>query len=138
MKGMTTMNFKNFTRVALVAMTLMLASSAFAASNTGSMNLTQPAQINGVQLAPGEYRVTWAGTGDNVTLTILQGKKTVATAQAHIRELSKAYGNDGFLSTPSDKGAQTIAELRFAGKKQAFAIGDEMAKINAAAKTATN
>ena len=133
---MTTMNFNNFTRIALVAMSLGMASSAFAASNSGSMTVAQPVRVNGVQLAPGEYRVKWEGAGDNVTVTILEGKKVVATAPAHLVEIKKV-DNNSYLATPSDSGVVNIAELRFAGKTQALDIGDEMAKLNTVSKSGT-
>ena len=139
MKGITTMNLKNRTRTALCAfaLTLTLASTAFAASNSGSMTIAQPVQINGVQLAAGDYQVKWQGSGDNMTVSILQGRKVMATAPAHLVEVKKA-GNNSYLAVAGDNGAIKITELRFAGKTQALDIGDEMAKMNNATKAGTN
>ena len=58
--------------------------SANAKSETKSFTLLETAQVGSVQLAPGDYKVSFNTTGDNVPVTILRGHKTVATAQANI------------------------------------------------------
>ena len=80
----------------LPGLALLLATSAFAASkgNKGSMELDKSITISGHQLAPGQYKLTWDGTGSDVELTILSHGKLLATVPAHLLELSQPEPND--------------------------------------------
>ena len=120
------MNFKSITRIAVIAASFALATSAFASSNSGSISLTQAASLQGTQLAAGAYKVQWQGSGDNVTVAISQGKKLIATVPAHLMDLAKADDGNTVIVTGS-KGNRKIAELHFAGKKQALALGTQPA-----------
>ena len=56
---------------------------AFAGSkNSINLNLEQPVEVAGTQLAPGHYKLIWESAGQNVTVTFAEGKKTVATTSA--------------------------------------------------------
>ena len=61
----------------LPGLALLLATSAFAANkgNKGSLELFAPATVSGHQLAPGQYKLTWDGTGSSVELMILSHGK---------------------------------------------------------------
>lgn len=73
------------------AMLLSTPVLAFGASkNSAKFTLDQPVTLAGTQLAPGEYKLTWQGSGPDVTVSFAEGKKIVATASAQL--VSK--GND--------------------------------------------
>ena len=57
----------------LPGLALLLATSAFAANtvNKGTFEVFEPQTISGHQLAPGQYKLTWGGTGSRVELMIL-------------------------------------------------------------------
>ena len=58
---------------------------AFAApKNSANLKLDQPVKIAGTQLAPGQYRLIWEGTGPDITVSFTEGKTTVATAPAKL------------------------------------------------------
>jgi hypothetical protein len=96
---------------------LLFSLSALAAANSGSLTLTGPAQLNGKQLASGEYKVKWEGTGQDVQVSILKGKNVVATAPAKLVDVAdKAYGDSVVLGT--EAGAASIHEIHLGGKKQ--------------------
>ncbi len=119
------MNLKNATRIAVVAVSLALATNAFAATNTGGLYLGKAASVNGIALKAGNYKVKWEGAGENLTVTILDGKKVLATAPAHMTDLgSKASDNSVVMTGGDDK--PVIAEIRFAGSNHAlgFSSGD--------------
>jgi hypothetical protein len=65
----------------LPGLALLLATSAFAANkgNKGSIELDKSTTVSGHQLAPGQYKLTWDGTGSDVELMILSHGKLVAT-----------------------------------------------------------
>lgn len=58
---------------------------AFAApKNSANVNLDHPVKVAGTQLATGQYKLTWEGSGPEVTVSFVEGKKTVATASARL------------------------------------------------------
>jgi hypothetical protein len=56
---------------------------AFAANkpNRGSFELFEPATVDGHQLAPGQYKLTWEGTGPDIEAMVLSQGKVVATGR---------------------------------------------------------
>ena len=121
------MNFSQISRTMLPALALLLATSAFAANkgNKGSIELIQPATVGGHQLAPGQYKLTWDGTGPNVDLMILSYGKLVATVPAHLIELSRPERNNGYEVHTNDDGGQTLTGIEFGGKKYELTFGGE-------------
>ena len=61
----------------LPALALLLATTAFAANkgNKGSFEVVDPVTVSGHQLAPGQYKLTWDGTGSSVELMILVARE---------------------------------------------------------------
>jgi hypothetical protein len=118
----------------LLGLALLLATSAFAA-NKGSLQVSDPVMVSGKQLAPGAYTVEWEGNGPNVELNILQGKKVVATMPARLIDLNRSADGDSAVVRKNDDGSRTLAEIRFAGKKYALALGNESAKAEAGDST---
>jgi hypothetical protein len=114
----------------ILGLALLLATSAFAA-NKGSLQVQEPLNVNGTRLVPGDYRVQWDGTGPNVELSILQGKKVVAKAPAHMIELSRPSTGDSAVVKDNGDGTKTLNEIRLNGKRFSFAIGEEAAKADA-------
>ena len=117
------MNFnpKNISRIAVIATSLALATSAFAATNTGTFSLSQPAMVNGTQLAAGAYKVKWEGSGDHVMVAITMGKKLVTTVPGHLMDLASPDSDNAVLVATGD-GTRRISQFHFAGKAQAIAF----------------
>jgi len=105
----------------VLGLAVLLASSAFA-SNKGSLQVQEPFQVNGQQLAAGDYQLRWDGSGAMVEVTFMQGKKEVAKTTARIIALDKAYDYDSAVIDHAS-GKTSVSEVRFAGKKFALAIG---------------
>ena len=118
----------------LLGLALLLATSAFAA-NKGSLQVSDAVTVSGKQLARGEYTVKWEGNGPNVELNILQGKKVVATMPARLIDLNRSADGNSAVVRKNDDGSRTLAEIRFAGKKYALALGNESAKAEAGDST---
>ena len=117
-------------KTVVLGLAVLLASSAFA-SNKGSLQVREAIEVNGQQLAPGEYQVNWDGTGPNVEVSIMRGKKEVAKTTAKVVTLDKAYDYDAAVVDHAS-GKATVSEVRFAGKKYALAIGaTDKAEMNA-------
>jgi hypothetical protein len=119
------MKLNKLAKFAVLGLAVLLATSAFA-SNKGTLRLSEPAQVNGQQLAAGEYQVRWEGAGSNVEISIMQGKKEVAKTTAKVVDLKQAAGYDSAVVDHSG-GSATVSEMIFSGKKFALAIGGESA-----------
>ena len=103
-----------FFRTMLAIAVMFLAVNAFAASK---ITLDHPAELNGTQLAAGEYTVKL--DGDKVTF--LRGKTEVATAKAKLEDHAAPSAYDSLVL--SKQGNNTvIREITFKGKKQTAVI----------------
>jgi hypothetical protein len=123
------MKFANFSKGLLLGLALLLATSAFAASNKGSVQFLDPVTISGKQLPAGDYSVKWDGAGPSVELNILKGNKVVATTPARLIDLNQKPDTDTAVLKSNDDGSKSLAEIRFGGKKYALAIGQESASM---------
>lgn len=111
----------------LGGLAILVASSALAADK-GSIKLFDPTTVNGAQLSPGEYQVQWEGTGSDVQLKILRGKKVVATTSATVVQL-KAPAPRDMTSTRNDGDhGKALTEISFRGRNYSLAVGNESAQ----------
>ncbi len=117
------MKFASVSKVMIMGLALLLTSSAFAASKA-NLTLNSSATVNGTKLKAGDYKLQWDGSGPNVEVSILQGKKVVAKVPAKVVDLDKAPNNDAALLKQNDSGDATLAGVRFQGKKYALELGD--------------
>ena len=115
------MKLNHLAKTVVLGLAVLLASSAFA-SNKGSLQVREAVEVNGQQLAPGDYQLRWDGTGANVEVSFMQGKKEVAKASAKVVALDKASNYDSAVVDHSS-GKASVSEIRFAGKKCVLAIG---------------
>jgi hypothetical protein len=115
------MKLNTLAKTLVLGLAVLLAASAFA-SNRGSIQVTEPFEINGQQLPAGDYQVRWDGTGSSVQLSFFQGRKEMAKTSAKIVSLDKAPDYDSAVVDHSN-GKVTISQLRFAGKKFQLEVG---------------
>jgi hypothetical protein len=117
------MKFATVSKSLILGITLVLASSAFATTK-GSLQLDKTVNVNGTQLKAGDYDVQWEGNGPNVELSILRGKNVVAKVPAHVVDLQSAASSDAAITHQNASGPNTLAGLRFHGKKFALELGE--------------
>jgi hypothetical protein len=117
------MKFATVSKSLVVGLALTLASSAFAASKA-NLTLNNPTSINGTKLKAGDYKLEWDGSGPNVEVSIMQGKKVVTKVPAKIIDLEKAPSNDAALLKQNSDGSTSLAGARFQGKKYALELGE--------------
>ena len=120
-KATEQMKLNNVAKTVVLGLAVLLATSAFA-SNKGSLQVREAVEVNGQQLAPGAYDVRWEGTGSNVEVSFMQGKKEVAKTSAKVVALNSAANYDSAVIDHAS-GKASVSEVRFAGKKFALAIG---------------
>ena len=120
------MKVRNISRGLLLGLTVLLATSLFAAgdSNKGSLQTLSAITVNGTNLPPGAYSLRWEGTGSNVQLSILKDKKIVATTPARLVDLGSRATTDSAV-VKTENGSRMLSEVRFGGKKYALQIGEE-------------
>jgi len=117
------MKFATVSKGLVLGLALALASSAFAASKA-NMTLNNPTSVNGTKLNAGDYKLEWDGSGPNVEVSIIQGKKVVTKVPAKVVDLDKAPGNNAALLKQNGDGSTTLAGVRFQGKKYALELGE--------------
>lgn len=117
----------------LAGIAMLFATTAVAAEK-GSMKLFDPTLVNGVQLSPGDYALQWEGTGNNVQVQILQGKKVVATTAAALVQLKAPASRNMTSARRAENNAKTLTEVEFRGKSYALAIGSNAPEGDVAAK----
>jgi hypothetical protein len=93
---------------------LLLASSAFA-SNKGDLQLFQKVTLDGKALSPGQYKVEWNGSGNDVHLKVLKDGDVVATAMATMKS-GNSQDNDGYVTTKEKNGSEALTSIFFGGK----------------------
>lgn len=114
----------------LLGVALTLATSAFAA-NKATMQITEPTQIAGTKLAPGDYKVEWDGNGPNVDVSILKGKSVVAKVPGQVVNLDSPSPANATVIKKNDDGSRSLSQIRLSGKKFALAVGEDAAKAEA-------
>ena len=117
------MKFATVSKGLVLGLALALASSAFAASKA-NMTLNNPTSVNGTKLNAGDYKLEWDGSGPNVEVSIIQGKKVVTKVPAKLVDLDKAPGNNAALLKQNGDGSTTLARVSFQGKKYALELGE--------------
>jgi len=125
------MKFANVSKGLLLGLTLLLATSLFAAGNKGSLYTMTDLTVSGKTIPAGSYSLQWEGTGSNVQLNILKDKKIVASTPARLVDLSQPPTSDAAVVRSNSDGSRSLAEVRFGGKRYALQIGDESASSEA-------
>ena len=115
------MKLNNLAKSVVFGLAVFVATGAFA-SNKGSLHIQEAVELNGQQIPAGDYTIRWEGTGTNVELSVMQGKKELAKTAAKEVELQQASSYDAAIVSHSN-GKASVSEIRFAGKKTAFEIG---------------
>jgi len=104
---------------------LLLATGAFAA-NKGPMQITDPTSVGGKELKPGDYTVSWDGTGPNVQLNVMKGSKLVTTVPAHVVAADHSSPSNSIVAKQNSDGSKSLSEIRFSGKKFTLQVADSM------------
>jgi opacity protein-like surface antigen len=93
-------------RFLLCAMVLVLFSMpAFAKDNSEKIVVPRPVKAGSTQLSPGNYDITWTGTGSDVKVSFLQRQKVLGTVSAKLTEhINK---NEG-LETSTQGGVEVL------------------------------
>ncbi len=117
------MKATTISKAIILGLAMLLATTAFAASNKGPLQLTTPVNVAGKQLAAGDYTVKWDGSGSAVQVSIMKGKNVVATVSAQVVDLPSPSAYDSAVVT-NEGAARNLQQIRFSGKKFALQVSD--------------
>src|SRR6266436_8266792 len=107
---------------------LLLSSAAVAGdSNKASIQLYEKVNVEGKELNPGKYTISWDGSGPNVQVTVTQGKQTVATFAAHLTEQTTRNTEDAYGSSAETDGSRTLTAIYPNGKRFSIEIDQNAA-----------
>jgi hypothetical protein len=115
------MKLNDVVKSVVLGLAVLLATSAFASSK-GSLHVKEAVELNGQQIPAGDYELRWEGTGANVEVSVMQGRKEVTRTSAKVIQLNQAADYDTAVVNHSG-GKASISEVRFYGKKYALALG---------------
>lgn len=112
--------------VLVMVFALTLSISAFAGEKTSgkaTVRLSSAAQVNGTELAPGTYKLTWWESGNGLEVKLVpEGKKEGVTTKAKSVDLEKKNETGAVVTRANGSGKPAITEIRLAGKKQALIL----------------
>jgi hypothetical protein len=116
------MKFTTISKTLTLGIAVLFAATAFAA-NEGNLQITHPVNVNGTTLKAGDYKVKWDGSGPNVEVSIVQGKKVLAKTSAHVVDMNSAADRDAAVTHDNGDGSSSLAGVRFQGKKFTLELG---------------
>lgn len=91
-----------------VAMALFTPVLAFAGTkNSANFELDQAVTVTGTQLAPGHYKLTWEGSGQDLQVSFAEGKKVIATIPA---KLASNPNNEDAIETTTAADNTTVLQ----------------------------
>ncbi len=111
------------TLVCGTALTLMLTGAAFAGTVSKTLTFSDPVQVNGTTLQPGDYKVTFDDGAPTTQLTFKKGKKEVATAQAQIKPADRMMHTTS-LEFNGEGASRKLQLIQFGGSTQALVLSD--------------
>jgi hypothetical protein len=104
--------------IILVGAVLVFSSGALAGeTNKRKLHLSDKVIVEGKTINPGEYTVEWTGTGPTVQVSLVQGKRTVATFPAHVTEQSTRNTQDAYGSSAEPDGSRSLTAIYIGGKR---------------------
>ncbi|HUK24801.1 MAG TPA: hypothetical protein VLV49_09485 [Terriglobales bacterium] len=105
------------------ALAFLFSIAAFAGTkDQGKMQLTDPVEIGSTHLKPGNYKVEWNGTGNNVQVDIVQHGKTVATTSARLVEHQKPSPYDAVVTDKKMSKVARLDEIDFGNRTEALVL----------------
>ena len=74
-----------------IALVLLSVSGWASDKMKANIHIDKPVNVGSTQLAPGEYELTWTGSGTSAEATFSQGKKVIATVPAQVTQERSGY-----------------------------------------------
>jgi hypothetical protein len=118
------MKFSKFSTALVFCLAIAVSTGAFAAdSHKASFQISESVQVNGTELAAGDYVAKWVGDGPDVQLNITRNGKSLATVPAKLVQLDRKAASDAAEIRNGSGGGRELGSLQFAGKKFSIELG---------------
>ena len=109
----------------IVAMAFFMAAGAAAkADDSRNMVLHYDVTVAGSHVASGSYNIHWQTHSPEATVSFLQGKKVVATAEGKVVDRGRTYGSNEVVYDQTPAGTRVIQELRFRGSSEVIVFNE--------------
>jgi hypothetical protein len=99
-------------RVSVFLFALTMSIGAFAASKSQTLILAHDTQLNGATIRAGEYKVKVDMSGSTCVAKVMDGSKTVTTANCEVKQLDKK-SSDNLIIENNAGGVPSISEMDF-------------------------
>jgi len=87
-----------------IALVLLSVSGWASDKMKANIQIYNTVNVGSTQLAPGEYQLTWTGSGTNAEATFSHGKKVIATVPAQVTQARSGYsGTALYTDTASNR-----------------------------------
>jgi len=99
---------------------LLFPLGALARDSAHTVEISSVVQIGSTQLKPGNYRVTWQGTGPVVQVSFQQNGKTVVTLPATLKTNDEQVKGDAIQIERTSADTSTLKEIDFGHQREAL------------------
>jgi hypothetical protein len=94
------------------------------AKDSVTLTISLPASVGGVQVAAGEYQVSWVSHSPEATVEFAKKGKVIATAEGKLVNRDVKYPRHMVVYRTNADGSYTITEIRLRGKRQAIVFNE--------------
>ncbi len=111
--------------VSILALALVVSAAIPAfAKNERTLVLPENVVVNKTHLDAGQYTLRWESHSPTLTVTVVKGKRILATAAATMVERGKPYPANEVVTDSAPDGTQMLKEIRFAGSSQVIVFSE--------------
>jgi hypothetical protein len=111
-----------FKFVAQTIVILLLASFPARAKNSRPFYLRTAVTINGAEVPPGVYDLTWESHNSIVRVTLWKDGRFIATAPGTWVKSGVKFSGDAALLRVNSDGSRALMEIRLAGEKKTIVL----------------
>ncbi|HVO62205.1 MAG TPA: hypothetical protein VMT53_14810 [Terriglobales bacterium] len=114
------MKARKFT-LGAIALVLISVSGWASDKMKANIQIYNAVNLGSTQLAPGEYQLTWTGSGTSAEATFSQGKKVIATVPAQITQERSGYSGPALYT---DSGSNRLTGVGLPKVSLSFPSGN--------------
>lgn len=104
----------------------LLPVSLFASSKSETVTLWETVTVGSRQLTPGQYKVSWSGSGPKVQVTLAKDRKSSVTLDAKLVEAEHA--DPGVVVSDQGTGVKVLQQIRL--KHESLIFDDAQTEKN--------
>jgi hypothetical protein len=106
--------------VLIAALALFPLGALAASENHQSVDIPNTLKVGNTQIAPGNYKVEWQGSGPAVQVKFVEHGKTVVTAPATLKTNDSQVIQSDIITDPTHSNIRALREIDFGHQKEAL------------------